>query len=69
MPTNLPLPGFYGVDTNGVPDRTPLPDGNAVEGGNLFFFSTFNGRFELTQGSCTTCHKRQSGRGTEGALL
>jgi len=66
FPTNLPLPGFFGVDTNGVPDRTPLPDGNAVEGGNLFSFSDFNGRFALTQGSCTTCHKRQSGRGTEG---
>src|SRR5262249_50771906 len=22
LPTNMPLPGFYGVDTNGVPDRT-----------------------------------------------
>jgi len=66
MPTNLALPGFFGVNTNGVPDRSPLPDGNAVEGGNLFFFSSFDGRFDLTRLSCTTCHNRQSGRGVEG---
>ncbi|MCI0747759.1 MAG: hypothetical protein L0Y58_20320 [Verrucomicrobia subdivision 3 bacterium] len=70
MPTNLPLPGFFGVDANGVPDRTPLPNGNAVTGSELFALNEdFNGRFELTIGDCRTCHNRLSGRGAEGDLI
>src|SRR5262249_33267659 len=51
LPTNLPLPGFFGVDTNGVPDRTPLPNGNAVAGRDHFSNDAFNGRFQLTEAS------------------
>jgi DNA-binding beta-propeller fold protein YncE len=69
MPTNVPLPGFYGVNATGVPDRTPLPNGNAIAGRDRFFNDTFNGRFSLTIGSCTTCHNYASGRGLEGDFL
>ena len=70
MPTNLPLPGFFGVDTNGTPDRTPLPDGNAAEGESRFFNESLNGRFSLTElTTCTTCHNRPGGRGLEGDFI
>jgi DNA-binding beta-propeller fold protein YncE len=70
MPTNLPLPGFFGVDTNGMPDRTPLPNGNAAEGENRFFNEPLNGRFSLTElTTCTTCHNRPGGRGLEGDFI
>ena len=70
FPTNLPLPGFYGVDTNGVPDRTPLPNGDAQAGLDRFIDEPLNGRFPLTElTTCTTCHNRQSGRGIEGDFI
>jgi hypothetical protein len=70
-PTNLPLPGFFGVDSNGVPDRTPLPNGNAAEGENRFINESLNGIFPLTMAgdTCTTCHNYRSGRGLEGDFL
>ena len=69
MPTNLPLPGLYGVNSEGIPNRTPLPNGNAIEGQNRFFNDSFDGRFALTTGRCATCHNFSSGRGLEGDFL
>jgi DNA-binding beta-propeller fold protein YncE len=71
MPTNLPLPGFFGVDSNGVPDRTPLPNGNALAGQSFFGAEVdfLHGRFPLTHTTCRTCHGRQSGGGIEGDFV
>ena len=70
VPTNMPLPGFFGVDASGKPDRTPLPNGNAAEGADRFFNESSNGRFALTVGTtCTTCHNHSGGRGAEGDFV
>ena len=69
LPTNVPLPGFFGVSSNGSPTATPLPNGNAAAARAHFFVGEFAGIFPLTTGRCVVCHNRQSGRGIEGDVV
>ena len=53
LPTNQPLPGLFGVSESGIPDRTPLPNGNAQRGQERFAFIH----------GCSGCHQNDAGRG------
>ena len=70
-PTNMPLPGLFGVDSNGIPDSTPLPNGNAIAAESRFVNEGLHGIFPFTVApdTCTTCHNYRSGRGLEGDFL
>jgi DNA-binding beta-propeller fold protein YncE len=62
LPTNLPLPGQFAPPGAGGA-VTPLPNGNAQNGLDLFFLFDPDGPREKR--SCAFCHDPGSGRGRE----
>ena len=58
--TNVPLPGLTGVNSEGDLSDTPLPNGNAKNGFQLFAQRSFIG-----ERRCDACHNGTSGNGFE----
>lgn len=58
LPVNVPLPGFFGLGAEAQPDDTPLPNGNAVRGLELFN--------DTPSFRCASCHNLASGLGSGG---
>lgn len=58
--TDLPLPGLTGVDEEGELSDTPLPNGNARNGFEMFARQEFAGGR-----NCDSCHNGTSGNGFE----
>lgn len=61
LPTSLPLPGHTTTHTMDVPAGTPLPNGNARAGLNLY--RDHDRRIDSGLVSCVSCHSLPSGNG------
>lgn len=69
LPTNLPLPGHFGIAPDRSLNQTPLPNGNAQAGRKIFEERRFDvgdiGHVERTA-RCDLCHNGDTGFGVEG---
>ncbi|NOT01376.1 MAG: hypothetical protein HOP29_12190, partial [Phycisphaerales bacterium] len=68
LPTNLPLPGHFSTGRFAAAG-TPLPNGNAVNGLNLYTTAQLDMVAGLNIINCVTCHTLPTGMGSNRRLV